>query len=181
MDEITSNSQVIKPKLQFRCFSCWTLLGYIGIKDQMICPKCDAELYVGYLENGIIIGSGKNSVEYGRLLQKIHDECSNNRDLYKGEVEVIADSITRHRPDAIYYYNDEKHERQPLIYEVETCILINDPNTISKCRLFSETARNLAGKFHLIVPKNCDDKDGKKIAEAMLKQNKIEKVEITAY
>lgn len=164
--------------INFRCYSCWGLLGYRGSREFLICSKCDVELFAGALKQEIIEGIPLEPSEYKILLQKLHDGLSKDRKVYRGKVDVIAGEKIRHRPDAIYYRCGKMFENQPIIYEVETCNSVSTKNAMSRCRLFFEVAYNLFGKFYLVVPKDCGAKTGTELAEKMLKKNKTDLVEI---
>jgi len=164
--------------INFRCYSCWGLLGYRGSRECIICSKCNVELFVGSLKQEITEGIPLEPSEHKILLQKLHGELSKDKRIYRGKVDVIAGEKIRHRPDAIYYRCGKMFENQPIIYEVETCNSVSTKNAMSRCRLFSETAYNLFGKFYFVVPKDCGAKTGKELAEKMLKKNKTDLVEI---
>lgn len=112
------------------------------------------------------------------LLQKLHDKLSTDMQVYKGTVQIIAGEKTRHKPDVICYHRGKKFWDQPILYEVENCNSILSETTISKSRLFSDTAQNLSSKFYFVVPKNCKGVSGNKLAKEMLNENAICNAEI---
>jgi len=155
----------------FKCYSCWRSVGYTGPKTHMICPGCDAQLMVNASVSDNI--SNKSYREYNELAGKLHEMLAKNSEIYKGNDEAIAGPDSQCTPDAIYYQRGELPMRKPLIYEIITSDSINHETTIAKCRLFSETARNLFSQFYLVVPKDCQGKDREDLVRIMLKVNEI--------
>jgi DNA-directed RNA polymerase subunit RPC12/RpoP len=162
--------------LYFRCFNCWKQLGFRGIRDYVICPDCDARLFAGPSEEASETSLAREA-EYTQQLKKLHNVLSKNNGIYRGEPEIIAGETTRHMPDAVYYNCNDTCARQPIIYQVITpSNPIVTENVISKCRLFSETAKNLFSTFYLVVSAREGENESAELAQSMCRTHEIEGV-----
>ncbi|HEX7320595.1 MAG TPA: hypothetical protein VF399_09610 [bacterium] len=171
------DSQDAIPRLVFRCSKCWMSLGYIGPDELMICPRCDTELYVGYMEPRIVEGGARKTSEYDQLRCALRDSLKNMKDFTEIDCEEIAGPNTRHLPDAVYK-NTTSENLKLLLYEIETCDTMLDDATVSKSRLFAMTALNLGAKFHIVVPRNCNGHNGKDLVNEVLSKNDIKGIDI---
>jgi DNA-directed RNA polymerase subunit RPC12/RpoP len=162
--------------LHFRCFNCWKQLGFKGNRDYIICPDCNARLFVGPSKE-VSKTSLAEEAEHTNQLQKLHNLLSKNNDIYRGVPETIAGEITRHVPDAVYYNRNDTCMRQPIIYQIiiPSCPIITE-DIVSKCQLFSETARNLFSVFYLAVSARCGEKESAELVQQMCLTHKIEGV-----
>ena len=159
----------------FRCYSCWGLTGYRGVKQNISCPRCDAELFAGSLKWDEIDGIKTPLEKYRGLLKALQVRLAKNAGIYQGRTDVIANDRTRHKPDAIYYRCGSIYSTQPIIYEVVTNGTATnfDKILISRCRLFAETARNRMSQFYLVMPGTNNGGAGQLKIETVLKDNDI--------
>jgi len=163
-----------------RCFHCWKLLDNPGQSDYIQCPECETRLFTGNTVIELLKGKAVAMAEYPVLLGGMLKMMVQYDELYKGNTELIAGTDARHYPDAIYYHRGDMLMRQPVLCEIEVCRTLGDPNTLSKCRLFAQTAKNLNSTFYLIVPAACEGKEPVETAEDFLKKHMIEPVKIIA-
>jgi hypothetical protein len=173
-------SQDAIPKLVFRCSKCWMSLGYMGPDEHMICPRCDAGLYVGYMEPKRIEGCARKTGEYNRLLHALRDSLKDMKDFAEIDSEEIAGPDTRHMPDAVFK-NIQPEYPKLLIHEIETCDTMLDDTTLSKCRLFAQTALNIGAKFHIVVPTRCNDLSSRDQIREKFSKNDIKGVDIVCF
>lgn len=168
--------------LYFRCYNCWSALKFEqkeGI-NFIKCLVCGVVLYVGKESFGKVAEEKTfiNSEAHQEILEVLLDNLRALNDIVEGNVETIAGSDSRHEPDAIFYAIDDKKQKYPFIYEVETCERINRPHSISQCKLFGQTALNTGGNFYFVVPKTCEGEegeefDGEEIAKEVVDNNNI--------
>ncbi|MGB3478673.1 MAG: hypothetical protein WBB67_05890 [bacterium] len=164
--------------MYFRCFNCWRQLGYNGVKDYMVCPGCDARLFVGKPEGETVKISVSAISEHIQRLQKLHELLAKDKETYRGKPEIIAGETARYTPDAVYYDRNDTGMRQPIIYQVTACDSMFSEDIINRCRLFSKTAEDLFSTFYVIVPTHCGEKNGEELVHRMLDEYKIEGADI---
>jgi hypothetical protein len=78
------------------------------------------------------------------------------------------DEIYGHVPDLTCRKNDVT--RTLIILEAETCDTIFHEHTDGQWKTFFNEASRKKGEFHLIVPKTCDGRSGRQMANERLNQ-----------
>lgn len=84
---------------------------------------------------------------------------------------TVPDKIGDYTPDLTCNRKDKQQEF--VILEVETCNSIGHEQSEEKWRTFFEKSKELAGEFHLAVPKFCNGNSGRTLANQRLERARI--------
>jgi hypothetical protein len=92
---------------------------------------------------------------------------------FKADLEGYdqPDEISGYIPDLTCRKNDSK--RTLILLEAETCNTIFEAHTEKQWTAFYNYAKQFDGEFHVVVPKTCDSKPGRDLANERLKQLRI--------
>lgn len=84
---------------------------------------------------------------------------------------TTPEKIGNYIPDLTCNRKDKQHEF--VILEVETCNTMTQEQSEEKWRAFCEKSKEMAGEFHLAVPKFCNGNSGQTLVNQILERARI--------
>lgn len=158
----------------YRCYKCWYCLDWVDISNDFTCPNCKTDL-----SNNKTMIPAVSTVEHDLLLNILHRQLTENKDIQRGVSEIILSDQEKYKPDAIYYNHTDGKKGNPMIYEVETLHTILNDNCVNKWRLFSSAAKNCNGQLFLIIQNDGFVKDQtEKLITTILKKKCFDNIKI---